>query len=283
VNIIHISDLHFGPYHWKGNDKILLEKINSYNSDIVINTGDMTSDSLEAEYIEAKEFLKQITCKHLISVIGNHDKYSKRSQELFKEYIASPHVIYPLDKNKIKKQEIFVDRKTVNLKDYFTDINFLKTIEIRKKIILVICIDSNVPYSDFGFVEESILEALSLKIGSLKYDTALLVIHHSILGGTDECPLINSKRVIDFVNKHKIEYVFCGHTHEVDLRRSYDLYYHHQFTQFMCGSTSSIDVLREGSNTFFYYNNIGEDNFHMYLIRIFVKHNHLEFIEEKVW
>ena len=282
MNIIHISDLHFGPYHWKGNDEILLEKINSYNPDIVINTGDMTSDSLEVEYIEAKEFLKQITCKHLISVIGNHDKYSKRSQELFKEYITNPDVIYPHDKNKIKKQKLFIDRKTACLKDYFTDINFLKTIEIGKKVVLIICIDSNVLHSDFGFVEESILEALSLKIGSIKYDTALLVIHHSILG-TDECPLINSKRVIGFVNKHKIEYVLCGHTHEMDLRRSYDLYYHHHFTQFMCGSTSSINVSREGSNTFIYYNNIGEDNFHIYLIRIFVKYNHLEFIEEKVW
>jgi len=242
----------------------------------------MTSDSLEVEYIEAKEFLKQITCKHLISVIGNHDKYSKRSQELFKEYITNPDVIYPYDKNKIKKQELFIDRKTVCLKDYFTDINFLKTIEIGKKVVLIICIDSNVLYSDFGFVEESILEALSLKMGSLKYDIALLAIHHSILG-TDECPLINSKRVIDFVNKHKIEYVLCGHTHEVDLRRSCDLYYHHHFTQFMCGTTSSKDILREGNNTFIYYNNIGEDNFHLYLIRIFVKHNHFEFIEEKVW
>ena len=282
MNIIHISDLHFGPSHWKGNDEILLEKINSYNSDIVINTGDITSDSLEEEYIEAKEFLKQITCKHLISVIGNHDKYSKRSQELFKEYITNPSVIYPHDKNKIKKQKLFIDRKKACLKDYFTDINFLETIEIEKKVVLIICIDSNVLYSDFGFVEESILEALSLKMGSLKYDTVLLVIHHSILG-TDEDPLINSKRVIDFVNKHKIKYVFCGHTHEIDLRRSNDLYYHHQFTQFMCGSTSSINVPREASNTFIYYKNIGEDNFHIYLIRIFVKHSHLEFTEEKIW
>lgn len=281
MNIIHISDLHFGPYHWKRNDEDLLEKINSYNSDIVINTGDMTSDSLETEYIEAKEFLRQITCKHLISVIGNHDKRGKRAPEFFKEYITNPDVIYPHDKNKIKKSKLFIDRKTVYLKDYFTDINYLKIIEIGKKIVLIICIDSNVPNSDDGFVEESILEAISLKMGSLKYDTALLLIHHSILG-TNEWPLINSQRVIDFVNKHKIEYVFCGHTHEMDLRQSCDLYHHHQFTQFMCGSTSSIAVSREEGNTFIYYNNTGEDNFHVYLIRIFVEHNHLEFIEEKV-
>ena len=27
MNILHISDLHFGPRHWDGNDNLLLEKI----------------------------------------------------------------------------------------------------------------------------------------------------------------------------------------------------------------------------------------------------------------
>ena len=37
MNILHISDLHFGPRHWEEDDQILLEKINSYDADIVIN------------------------------------------------------------------------------------------------------------------------------------------------------------------------------------------------------------------------------------------------------
>jgi len=73
MNILHISDLHFGPRHWEGDDQILLEKINSYNADIVINTGDNTTDGLEDEYAEAGRFLKAITCEHVISTIGNHD------------------------------------------------------------------------------------------------------------------------------------------------------------------------------------------------------------------
>jgi 3',5'-cyclic AMP phosphodiesterase CpdA len=50
VNILHLSDLHFGPRHWEGDDQILLEKINSFKADIVINTGDSTTDGLEDEY-----------------------------------------------------------------------------------------------------------------------------------------------------------------------------------------------------------------------------------------
>ncbi len=56
MNILHISDLHFGPRHWEGNDDMLLEKINSYPADIVINTGDSTSDGLESENQDAGEF-----------------------------------------------------------------------------------------------------------------------------------------------------------------------------------------------------------------------------------
>jgi 3',5'-cyclic AMP phosphodiesterase CpdA len=44
MNILHLSDLHFGPRHWDGNDEVLLEKINSYPADVVIDTGDITTD-----------------------------------------------------------------------------------------------------------------------------------------------------------------------------------------------------------------------------------------------
>ena len=60
MNILHISDLHFGPRHWDGNDKLLLEKINSFVADLVINTGDNTTDGLESEFAQAGNFLKEI-------------------------------------------------------------------------------------------------------------------------------------------------------------------------------------------------------------------------------
>jgi len=60
MNILHLSDLHFGPRHWEGDDEILLEKINSYPADVVIDTGDTTTDGRECEYAEARRFLDQI-------------------------------------------------------------------------------------------------------------------------------------------------------------------------------------------------------------------------------
>jgi len=66
------------------------------------------------------------------------------------------------------------------------------------------------------YVEIEVLAAVSRKIKQSEYDLPLLLIHHSLLG-TDECPLINSSYLIDFVHEHKIETVFCGHTHELEL------------------------------------------------------------------
>ena len=112
----------------------------------------------------------------------------------------------------------------------------------------------------------------------MEYDVPLLLIHHSILG-TDEEPLKNSKRVIDFVWKHKIETVFCGHTHELELNRSVDLYRGHTFTQFMCGSLSSCNHAND-DNMFLYYENWGADDPRVHLVRIFTQGDKVQFARE---
>ncbi|MEN8243285.1 MAG: metallophosphoesterase [Thermodesulfobacteriota bacterium] len=281
MNILHISDLHFGPRHWEGDDNILLKKINSYDADIVINTGDSTTDGLEDEYAEAGRFLKAIECKNVISIIGNHDKRNMRSHELFLKYIFDPKIFSPSEMTQTTKKNLFLDREITKVSENFTDLNFIKTIPVNGKSVLIIGIDSNELYTDVGFVEEEILHAVSDKINQMEDDVALLLTHHSILG-TDEEPLKNSLRVIDFVRKHKIENVFCGHTHELELRRTTDLYHGHSFTQFMCGTLSSCNHAND-DNMFLYYENLGSDNMHLYLVRIFPEEGKVHFKEERVF
>ncbi len=281
MNILHISDLHFGPRHWEGDDQVLLDKINSFDADIVINTGDSTTDGLEDEYAEAGRFLKAIKCKNVISIIGNHDKRNMRSHELFRKYINNTEVISPSEITKPRKKHLFLNREITKVRENFTDINFIKSISINKKSVLIIGIDSNELYSDDGFVEKEVLHAVSEKINQTEYDLPLLLIHHSILG-TDENPLRNSSRLIDFVKKHKIENVFCGHTHELELRRTTDLYRGHVFTQFMCGTLSSCNHAND-DNMFLYYENLGSSDMHLYITRLFPEVGELIFEEEMVF
>jgi predicted phosphodiesterase len=278
VNILHISDIHFGPRHWEGDDHILLEKINSYDADIVINTGDSTTDGMEDEYAEAGRFLNAIECKNVISIMGNHDKRNMRSHELFLKYIFNPQIIYPSEMTQTTKKNLFLNREITRVRDNFTDVNFIKAIPVNGKSVLIIGIDSNELYTDVGFVEEKILHAISVKINQMEYDLSLLLIHHSLLG-TDEEPLKNSLRVIDFIRKHKIENVFCGHTHELELRRSVDLYDGHIFTQFMCGTLSSSNRPSE-ANMFLFYENWGTDDSRLHLVRVFTRGGQVHFESE---
>ncbi len=107
MNLLHISDMHFGPRHWQGRSELLLEKLNSYAADIVINTGDSTTDALEIEFETAGKFLKSIDCQNIISIPGNHDKRNMRSADYFRQYIDDVELIRPLNRNNYMHQHYY--------------------------------------------------------------------------------------------------------------------------------------------------------------------------------
>ena len=278
MNILHISDMHFGSRHWKGNDDKLLTKLNSYAADLVINTGDNTTDALEVEFEAVGNFLNSIKCKNIISIPGNHDKRNMKSQDLFRQYIDDIEVVYPLEPQNCTKNKLFLDRYTTGIKENFTDINYLKSIVIKGETLLVVCLDTNETYKDNGFVDKEILRSMSHKIEQSSHDKIILLNHHSILD-TDEDPLFNSRHIIDFVRKHKIKDVFCGHTHKLELTKSTDIYNKHSFIQYKNGTLSSYNAVND-SNMFMFYENLGEKEMKIHLIRIFIQDDELIFKDE---
>ncbi len=280
MNILHISDLHFGTRHWGGNDEMLLDKLNSYPADMVINTGDTTSDGLESEYQDGGQFLNDITCENIVSVAGNHDKRTMRSHEYFEKYIDNDEIFLPARPELTTKKDLYLQRDITKVNNHFTDLNYTKLISIDNMTVLVICLDSNILYEDEGFVEGEILRSISQKIKHLKYDKSILLIHHSILT-MDAEPLRNSFHVTAFVREHKIEDVFCGHTHRLDLRKSTDLYYKNSFTQYMAGSLSSSNLMGN-DNQFLYLDNWGSSKLQIHLIRIVFNDGVMSFKEELI-
>ena len=280
MNLLHISDLHFGTRHWSGNDEMLLDKINSYPADLVINTGDSTSDGLESEYQDAARFLKGITCKNIISIIGNHDKRNMRSHEYFRRYIDNDEIILPTKPELTIKKNLYLRRDITKVDNYFTDLNFIKLITIDGMTALVICIDSNILYKDEGFVEEEILKNISRKIKRMKYDKSMMLIHHSILTG-DVTPLLNPLLLTAFVREHNIEDVFCGHTHLLQLIKSTDFYFNYSFTQYLVGSLSSSNRVGD-DNMFLYLENWGTSEMRIHLIRILLDGDFVSFTEELI-
>ncbi len=280
MNILHISDLHFGSRHWEGNNKILLEKINSYSADIVINTGDSTTDALESEFEAAREFLQSIECEHVISIVGNHDKRNMRSQDFFQEYINKVDVIYPQNPQNCTKNKLILDEHTIGIKEKFTDINFINHISIDGETILVVCLDTNELYNDNGYVDNEVLLSVSNEIDKLSYDQIILLNHHSILE-TDSDPLFNSSRVIDFIKKYNIQHVFCGHTHKLALIKSIDLLNQYSFTQYKNGTLTSHSHASD-TNMFLFHENLGRKDMRTTIVRIYVDGDNLTFKEEVV-
>lgn len=270
--------MHFGPRHWLGNTELLLEKLNSYAADIVINTGDSTTDALENEFAAAGEFLGAIDCDYIVSIPGNHDKRNMRSADYFRQHIEDVEVIRPLNRDNCRKNNIFLDEFTNGVKETFTDINFLKNISIDGESFLIVCLDSNELYEDNGFVDREMLSTLSHAINNASYDRILLLNHHSILD-SDSDPLFNSRIVVQFVREHNIEHVFCGHTHQLSIMRSTDLYHQHSFTQYKNGSLSSTNTPND-TNMFLYYKDFGTQAMRIHVVRANVEGDRLTFKEE---
>ena len=280
MNILHISDLHFGPRHWKGNDALLLEKLNSYTADLVINTGDNTTDSLESEFKAVGSFLNSLNCEHVISIPGNHDKRNMRAQDFFRQYIDNVEVIRPMDPARCTKTKILIDQYTTGIEEHFTDINFIKKITIDGKCLLVVCIDSNETYQDIGIIDREMLHTVSQKIAELEYDNIILLNHYSITD-SDGDPMFHSDRIIDFVKRNKIEHVFCGHGHNLSLTKTTDLIRNCSFTQYKNGTLGSHNSHKD-SNMFLYYENFMKDNMKIHIVRIHVDGDKLEFEENIV-
>ncbi|MFT7301067.1 MAG: putative phosphodiesterase [Porticoccus sp.] len=270
--------MHFGPRHWLWKDELLLDKLKSYSADIVINTGDNTTDALENEFEAAGIFLRSIECQHIVSIPGNHDKRNMRSADYFRQYIDEIEVVRPLNRENCRKNNIFLDGNTNGIKECFTDINFLKNITIDGESFLVVCLDTSTLYADKGFVDTEMLRTLSHAISKASYDRIILLNHHSILD-TDSDPLFNSRIVVEFVRENKIEHVFCGHTHQLSIMRSTDLYHKHSFTQYKNGSLSSANTPND-TNMFMYYKNFGTEAMEIHIVRAIVENDSLTFQEE---
>ena len=277
MNLLHFSDIHFGPYHWAVDDDVLLARLNSFPADVVLNTGDMTSDSLEDEFQQAGEFLSKLTCEHVISINGNHDKFSRRAQEMFRKYIYDTDFVQPLDASKTRKTKLFVDPATATLDEYLTDLNYTQVIKLNGQRVLFVCVDTNIFQGHDGYVDAEILRALDDEISGLGYDRALMLAHHSVLS-SDEHPLINSMRLTNFIRKHSFEATFCGHTHELDISRISDLVGGGSFRQFMCGTLSSVNTSRD-KNMFCTYENFGTSDEVITVTRMIPTPDGLQFIE----
>ena len=87
--LVHMSDMHCGPKLLGNTLQQAIDEINALSPDIVVVTGDLTEEGLTSEFQEAKRYLKQLKCKHIVVGSGNHDSRTT-GYLLFPKFFGEP-------------------------------------------------------------------------------------------------------------------------------------------------------------------------------------------------
>src|SRR5690606_2035475 len=95
MEILHISDLHFGPPYVPRVGDALLRAADRLRPEIIVASGDFTQRAKREQFEQAREFLAQLPAVPLVTVPGNHDvplyrllERMRSPHDLYREYIS---------------------------------------------------------------------------------------------------------------------------------------------------------------------------------------------------
>jgi 3',5'-cyclic-AMP phosphodiesterase len=189
--IVQLSDLHCGPQFFLPN---LLERAiaetNELEPDVVVVSGDLTTNGFKEEYALARRYLDDIECESIVVIPGNHD---------------SRNVGY------VHFEEQFGERNSV----------------LRLNGTTILAVDSSEPDLDngqigrgrYGWIEEQFASEAVLRI---------FVLHHHLLpvpGTGRERNIVNDAGdALEALQRAGVDLVLCGHKHVPYAWRLEDLF-----------------------------------------------------------
>jgi 3',5'-cyclic-AMP phosphodiesterase len=178
--IVQLSDLHCGTQFFLPN---LLERAiaetNELEPDVVVISGDLTSNGFKEEYALARRYLNGIECDAMIVIPGNHD---------------SRNVGY------VHFEELFGDRSSV----------------LRRNGVTIVAVDSTEPDLDngqigrgrYGWIEEQFSDPADLRI---------FVVHHHLLPvpgtGRERNIVHDAGDALECLQRAGVDLVLSGHKH----------------------------------------------------------------------
>lgn len=202
MNILQISDLHFGPYYVPAVGEAMLRAASELESDVIIASGDFTQRAKPAEYAAAREFLGQLPRRPTVVTPGNHDVPLYRVFErifapykLYKEYIAEElNAVYKFDDAVI--------------------------VALNSTAPLRAIVNGRIRQWQLDYVAEAFASAPE---GAAK----IVVAHHHFAPapdyeGGDVMP--KSMRAIDCFTELKVDMIVGGHLHRAYIGNSLDVY-----------------------------------------------------------
>jgi 3',5'-cyclic-AMP phosphodiesterase len=178
--IVQLSDLHCGPQFFLPQHlERAIAEVNELQPEVVVISGDLTTNGFKDEYVLAREYLNRVECEAMVVIPGNHD---------------SRNVGY------VHFEELFGDRNSV----------------LRVGDATIVAVDSSEPDLDNGqigrgryrFIEAAFAEPASLRV---------FVLHHHLLpvpGTGRERNIVNDAGdTLECLQRAQVDLVLSGHKH----------------------------------------------------------------------
>jgi 3',5'-cyclic AMP phosphodiesterase CpdA len=202
LTILHVSDLHFGPYFRQEVAEALLCCAPELHPDLVVASGDFTQRAKPTQFAEARAFLDQLPKVPLVVVPGNHDVPLYR---VF-ERVLSPYGHY--------RQHISAELDTV--------------LQIDRAVVVALNTTSPLTAITEGRIRPWQLELCeqafrSAPVGAVR----ILVAHHHFAHAPDyvrDWPIRGARKALRRLAEMGVELILGGHLHRGYVANSLDVY-----------------------------------------------------------
>lgn len=202
VTLLHISDLHFGPYYVPHVGEALLEAAQALKPNTIIASGDFTQRAKIEQFAAAREYLDRLPQVPLVVCPGNHDVPLYRVWER----LTRPH-----------------DNYRKHIADELNSV-------LRIDGAVIVSLDSTAPYTAItnGRIRREQLlfcrEAFrDVPDGTLK----MVVAHHHFAPAPDYergSTMPGARRALDILEQLKVDMILGGHLHRAYIGNSLDVY-----------------------------------------------------------
>ena len=188
--ILHISDLHFGPHYIPAVGEGVLRLIERCPPDLVVISGDLTQRAKPQQFREAREFVDKIPVPS-VTVPGNHDVPMYRVWER----LLAPYGVY---------------------RKYF-DEEMEPVFEDEEVAVVGVNTAWNLTIKD-GRVTPAILRRLDERLASVAEGKARIVVAHQQLVPPPRFDtqrvLLGADEMIQVLRRHRVDLVLSGHLHQ---------------------------------------------------------------------
>jgi 3',5'-cyclic AMP phosphodiesterase CpdA len=190
--IVQLSDLHCGqqfflPQHLER----AIAEVNEMEPDVVVISGDLTSNGFKDEYALARDYLNRVECEAMVVIPGNHD---------------SRNVGY------VHFEDLFGDRNSV----------------LRVGNATIVAADSSEPDLDNGQIGRGRYRWIEEQFAEAPADLRIFVLHHHLLpvpGTGRERNIVNDAGdTIETLQRAGVDLVLAGHKHVPYAWRLEDLF-----------------------------------------------------------